>query len=90
MDNQAIINQLKDIIAEKLDVNIKREEIAADISLFEDGVGLDSIAIMEFITVIEETFGFQFADDDLNGEIFQSLDTLAPVVMARSVMVNSG
>lgn len=88
MQEQTVIDQLKDIIAEQLDVNIKREEIEADISLFEDGVGLDSIAIMEFITLIEESFEFQFEDDDLNHTTFQSLRTLANYIIARSVVAN--
>ena len=44
-----IVNQLKDIIANKLDVNLAYDEIDENVSLFEDGLGLDSIAIVDLI-----------------------------------------
>ncbi len=82
--NETIINRLKQIIAKQLDVNLQLDEIKADMPLFEEGLGLDSIAIMEFITLIEENFGFQFAEDELNMEPFQNLQTLADFVSAKT------
>ncbi len=78
-----VIDRLKYIIAEQLDVNIRRQDIDADAPMFEGGLGLDSIAIVELITAIEEGFGFQFADDDLNLKPFQSLRTLAELIGDR-------
>jgi len=83
MSGQQTIDQLKDIIAHKLDVNIKVEEIETDTPLLEEGLGLDSIAVMEFITLIEETFGFQFAEDELNLEPFQNLQTLSQFINTK-------
>ena len=81
--NESIIAQLKNIIANQLDVNLKIEDIKADMPLFEEGLGLDSIAIMEFITLIEENFEFQFDEDELNMEPFQNLQTLAHFVSTK-------
>jgi acyl carrier protein len=81
---ESTVDRLKHIIAHQLDVNIQLEEIDADAPLFEGGLGLDSIAIMEFITLIEENFGFQFAEDELNMKPFQNLRTLADFVATRS------
>lgn len=78
-----VIEQLKHIIAEELDVNRKLEEIDADASLFEEGIGLDSVAIMEFITHIEKHFGFHFAESELNLEPFKNLRTLAQFISAK-------
>lgn len=80
MTTADIVKQLKHTIADELDVNIALSEIKADVSLFEDGIGLDSIAIMEFITLIEERFNFQFDDEDLGGENFKTLQTLAQFI----------
>ena len=49
------IGRLRRIIAEQMDVNLHLEEIDPDTPLFEGGLGLDSIALMEFITLIEGT-----------------------------------
>jgi acyl carrier protein len=80
---EATVEQMKTIIADELDVNLRREDIEADTPLFEDGLGLDSIAIMAFITLIEEHFEFQFAEDELTMEPFQNLRTLAQFISAR-------
>ncbi len=80
---QTTIDRLKHIIANQLDVNIQLQEIDADAPLFEGGLGLDSIAIMEFITLIEENFGFQFAEEELTMKPFQNLHTLADFVSAK-------
>lgn len=75
-----IIPVLKTIIAEELDVNIKEEEISNDMPLLEDGIGLDSVAIMEFIVLIEKKFDFNFSDDELTFEPFANLNTLADFI----------
>jgi acyl carrier protein len=74
------LEKLLDILATKVDANLKREEIDVDIPLFEEGLGLDSIALMEFIACIEEEFGFQFAEEDLSLEAFSSLRNIAQTV----------
>jgi acyl carrier protein len=79
----AVTNQLKEIIANQLDVNIRLEEIKDDVPLFEGGLGLDSIAIMEYITLIEEKFQIEFTDDELTIEPFQNMATLAAWITNR-------
>jgi len=83
MTNDKIINQLKYIIAEELDMNLKQEEIKEDVSLFEEGLGLDSIAVMEFISSIETHFNFQFSDDELSLEPFKNLSTVAQFISGK-------
>lgn len=79
MDDK-IINRLKKIIAEELDVNIRVEDIDENASLFEEGLGLDSVVIVELITLIEKHFQFQFSEEELGMEQFRNLRTIARVV----------
>ncbi len=81
--SEIIMNQLKEIIANKLDVNLKLEEIDEDISLFEDGLGLDSIAIVDLIVNIEKDFALEIADDELNPGLFKNLKILADFIQSR-------
>jgi acyl carrier protein len=78
-----IIKQLKNLIVEKLDVNLTFEEINEDMSLFEDGLGLDSVILVEFISIIEEKFHFQFTEDELNPELFSNLSILAKFISTK-------
>jgi acyl carrier protein len=75
-----VIEQLKQIIAEELDVNLSPEEIDEAAPLWEGGIGLDSIAIMDFILLIEECFGFEFSDAELNVGLFKNLEVLADFI----------
>ena len=43
------IEQLKDMVAEKLDVNLRRDQIDPDAGLLAEGLNLDSLAIVEFL-----------------------------------------
>ncbi|EIJ41673.1 acyl carrier protein [Beggiatoa alba B18LD] len=83
MENEKIIEQLQDIIANRLDVNLRLEELDAQVSLFEGGLGLDSIAIMEFISLIEENFAIKFSEDELNMDYFQNLNSVAQFVSTK-------
>jgi acyl carrier protein len=81
--SETVTNKLKTIVAEELDVNLKIEEIDEDASLFEDGLGFDSIATVEFISLIEQHFGLEFSDGELNPELFSSLKVLADFITSK-------
>ena len=81
--NTEIADRLKQTIADQLDANITLQEITEDAPLFEGGLGLDSVAIMEFITLIEENFGFQFEEDELNLKPFNNIRSLTDFVAGK-------
>ena len=78
-----IIEKLKEIIVDELDRDQTMESIDENESLFEDGIGLDSVVIMEFIVMIEEVFQFKFSEDELNIESFGSLAALGNVIAKK-------
>ena len=78
-----ILNQLKDIIANKLDVNLTVDEIDENVSLYEDGLGLDSIAIVDLIVSIEKEFSMGIEDEELNADLFKNLTTLAKFIETK-------
>ncbi len=78
-----VIDRLKHIIAKELDVNIGVEEIDETAPLFEGGIGLDSIAIMDFILLIEGHFGFEFAESELDIELFRTFEALANFISTK-------
>lgn len=79
------IEQLKYLIAHKLDLDLQEGSIDTDAPLLEGGLKLDSLAIVELITLIEETFGFQFGEEDLNMDAFGSVRSLAAVIAPKRV-----
>ena len=81
MEKSEVVDQIKELIASELDMNIEKAEIGENDSLFEDGLGLDSVAIVEFITLLEDRFQFHFSEMDLTKEMFRNVSTVADSVI---------
>ena len=80
MKKKEIVKGLKEILVDKLDVNLKMESIKTDVPLYEGGIGLDSISIVNLIGLTEERINFRFEDDEISTEIFGSLDALSSFI----------
>ena len=78
-----VIAELKNIIADNLDVNLEAQEIEETAPLLDDGLALDSIVLTEFIDHIERHFDFEFYDSELRLETFANLRAVAAVVTTR-------
>jgi acyl carrier protein len=79
---EPILDQLIHIISTKVDANLAGP-VDPDAPLFEDGLGLDSIALMELIAHVEDQYGFQFAEEELNLHTFQNLRSVAGSVARK-------
>lgn len=75
---------IKNIIASDLDVNIEFEEIGDNVSLLESGLALDSVVIVELISLLEQRFDFHFSDEDMKPALFENLRTLAQFVVEKT------
>ncbi len=70
--------RLADLIVNTLDLNVRPSELDPEAPLFGEGLGLDSIDILEIALAISQTYGFKLrADDDDNIRIFNSLRSLS-------------
>lgn len=74
--------KLKTIISDELDANIRLEDIGDDVSLYEDGIGLDSISIINFVVLIESRFYMSFGDD-INAKMFSNINNLATYIYSK-------
>jgi acyl carrier protein len=66
---------LADVLAELLGGTSER--YTSDTELFGSLPELDSLALVELITVIEERFGFELDEDDITAEVFGTVESLA-------------
>ena len=79
----AFVAEIAEIIVSALNLETSPSEIDPDASLFGEGLGLDSIDILEVALVISKQYGIQLrADDEDNTHIFRSLRSLADYVAA--------
>jgi len=78
-----IKGMVKDIILHELDSNISEEDIRDDISLYDDGLGLDSIAIINFIVLVEKKFDISFDETEINAQLFSSINSVVAFLQAK-------
>jgi acyl carrier protein len=72
------------VIVEALNLEQAPDTIPPDDSLFGEGLGLDSIDILEVALVVSQRYGFQMrSDDEDNVRIFKSLASLAEHIGAH-------
>jgi len=71
--------ELKDQLAAIFSQHLNIEAPANDTDLLDTGM-LDSLALVELLLRLEQTFGVQISVDDLELENFRSLDNIARFV----------
>ena len=76
--------ELAGLLVEALNLDIAPESIDPEAPLYGEGLGLDSIDILEVALVVSQRYGFQLrSDDEENVRIFKSLASLADHVAAH-------
>lgn len=66
--------------------DVQLETLSADTPLYGDGLGLDSIDILEIALLISKKYGFELRSDNPdNQKIFATLGALAAFVEAHRV-----
>ena len=80
----AFVREVAALIVDALNLEVRADEIAADTPLYGEGLGLDSIDILEIALVVSKTYGFQLrSDDENNARIYASLGSLATHIAAH-------
>ncbi|MDI1308698.1 MAG: phosphopantetheine-binding protein [Methylotenera sp.] len=83
-NNKALQLEVAELMVQALNLDTSANEIDPDAPLYGDGLGLDSIDILEVALVISKRYGLQLkADSENNHEIFSSLHNLTSYVAAN-------
>jgi len=90
MTSDQVLEGIKRIIADDLELNIKYEDLTPAVPLFEDGLALDSVVLVELISFIEKRFDIVLPDDLLTVDTFKDLQSVAQVVGARLAAAPAG
>lgn len=75
--------EIKQAIVRSLRLPIKADEIADDIPLFGEGLGLDSIDVLELVLELERSFGVSITDEATGARVLRTVNTIAEFVEAN-------
>ena len=78
--NAATLDEVRVILIETLGIADRADTLTADAALLGAVPELDSLAVVEVMTSIEERFGFQIDDESFSGEVFETVGNLAQFV----------
>ena len=85
-DHPDLERELAQLFVDALHLETPAAGIDVTAPLFGDGLGLDSIDILEVALEISHRYGFQLrSDDEDNGRIFRSIRSLAAHVAQHRV-----
>ena len=80
-------HEVAELMVQCLNLEITADQITPDAPLFGDGLGLDSIDVLEIALVISKRYGVQLrADSADNQQVFSSLRALSDYVAAQRTL----
>jgi len=80
----ALVPEVAGLVVAALNLDVAPADIDADAPLYGEGLGLDSIDILEIALVVSKQYGVQLrADSEENERIFGSLRQLADYIAAH-------
>ncbi len=72
--------RIKELIVKSLRLPLSASQIADDVPLFREGLGLDSIDALELVLEIERQFGVTIGDEHLGKRVLRSVDSIAQFI----------
>lgn len=78
--SEPLAAQVKEAIVRSLRLPIKPQEIADDLPLFGEGLGLDSIDALELVLELERSFGVVVGDDQVGGRVLRNVNSIVAFI----------
>ena len=76
-------HEIKEALVRSLRLPIPPEEIGDNTPLFGEGLGLDSIDVLELVLELERSFGVSITDEQTGTKVLRSVDAIAEFITAE-------
>ena len=83
MSDDQLRENIKGAIIRSLRLPITPAEIGDDVPLFGEGLGLDSIDVLELVLELERSFGVAIRDEETGARVLRTVTTIAEYVEAN-------
>jgi acyl carrier protein len=78
--SQDTLDRVKVVLVKTLGIQDRAQTLDASTELFGSLPELDSMAVVALAVNLEREFDFEIDDEDFNGEVFETIGTLAEFV----------
>jgi acyl carrier protein len=75
--------EVKQALVRSLRLPIPPEEIGDSTPLFGEGLGLDSIDVLELVLELERSFGVSITDEQTGTKVLRSVDAIAEFIASE-------
>jgi len=75
--------EIKQALVRSLRLPMTPEEIGDSTPLFGEGLGLDSIDVLELVLELERSFGVSILDEETGKQALRSVDTIAEFIVSE-------
>jgi acyl carrier protein len=78
--DQPLSMRVKAAIVRSLHLPMSPEDIADDVPLFGEGLGLDSVDALELVLEIEREFGVKVSDEQLGKRMIRTVNAIVELI----------
>jgi acyl carrier protein len=75
--------EIKQALVRSLRLPIPADQIGDSMPLFGEGLGLDSIDVLELVLELERSFGVSITDEQTGTKVLRSVDSIAEFITAE-------
>lgn len=79
----AILARVGDLLRERLGLPLDAAAVVEATGLLGQGIGLDSVEVLQLVSALEEAYGLTVDDEELRREHFATLGTVVSFVAER-------
>jgi len=74
--------KIRRLVIGKFNLDIEPQDISAEQSLIELGVGVDSVSTLEFIMELEEELGVSIDESEVNLGVLETVESLSEFIIS--------
>ena len=78
------VETVRGILSTTLQLDARQSELRMDTPLIGHIAELDSMAVVSVLTALEEHYGFIVDDDEVSGDVFETVGSLVSFVSAKA------
>jgi acyl carrier protein len=76
--------EVKAVVVATLDIEDRADDLVPESQLLGNLPELDSLAVVELLTELQDRFGIEIEDDEVIGDMFETLGQLTAFIDAKS------